>query len=48
MVQWAFELPNIPANLSGMLAISTGTTVSAAGATNTRGSKGAAAFSVLR
>jgi hypothetical protein len=40
LVQWAFVLPDIPSNLAGMLAISAGTTITAAGATNARGSKG--------
>jgi len=49
LVQWAFELPNIPANLSGMLAVSAGTTVSAAAATNNPGQQGGRRhFSVLR
>jgi hypothetical protein len=40
LVQWVFELPDIPSNLSTMLALSAGTTVAAAGATSARGTKG--------
>ena len=40
LVQWLFVLPDVPANLAAMLAISGGTTLIAAGATQTRGSKG--------
>ena len=40
LVQWQFVLPDVPANLAAMLAISGGTTLIAAGATQTRGSKG--------
>jgi len=39
-VQWQFVLPDVPLNLAAMLAISGGTTLIAAGATQTRGSKG--------
>jgi hypothetical protein len=41
LVQWAFELPDIPGNLAAMLGVSAGTTIVAAGATNARGNKGA-------
>jgi hypothetical protein len=40
LVQWQFVLPDVPPNLAAMLAISGGTTLIAAGATQTRGSKG--------
>ena len=40
LVQWQFVLPDVPLNLAAMLAISGGTTLIAAGATQTRGSKG--------
>jgi hypothetical protein len=40
LVQWLFVLPDVPSNLAAMLAISGGTTLIAAGATQTRGSKG--------
>lgn len=40
LVQWQFLLPDIPSNLSAMLAISAGTTITAAGATNAKGNKG--------
>lgn len=40
LVQWQFILPDVPSNFSGILAISAGTTVAAAGATSARGSKG--------
>ena len=40
LVQWQFLLPDIPSNLSVMLAISAGTTIVAAGATNAKGNKG--------
>jgi hypothetical protein len=40
LVQWQFLLPDIPGNLSTMLAISAGTTITAAGATNAKGNKG--------
>lgn len=40
LVQWQFFLPDVPSNLAAMLAISGGTTLVAAGATQTRGSKG--------
>src|SRR5262249_46671471 len=41
LIQWKFELPPVPDGLPGMLAISAGTAVAAAGATEARGSKGA-------
>jgi hypothetical protein len=41
LVQWHFILPDVPAGFSGILGMSAGTTVIAAGATSTRGSKGA-------
>lgn len=41
LIQWKFELPPVPDGLPGMLAISAGTAVVAAGATEARGSKGA-------
>ena len=41
LVQWQFVLPDIPSSLSGILAISAGTAIAAAGATSARGSKGA-------
>jgi hypothetical protein len=41
LIQWKFELPPIPDGLPGMLAISAGTAVAAAGATEARGPKGA-------
>ena len=41
LVQWQFVLPDVPSSFSGILAISAGTTVAAAGATALRGSKGA-------
>jgi hypothetical protein len=40
LVQWQFVLPDVPSNVSGLLAIGAGTTVAAAGATSARGSKG--------
>ena len=40
LVQWQFLLPDIPSNLSTMLAISAGTTITAAGTTNVKGNKG--------
>jgi len=40
LVQWRFEFPEVPGNFSGILAISAGTTLAAAGATAMRGSKG--------
>lgn len=40
LVQWNFILPDVPASFSGILGMSVGTTVVAAGATATRGSKG--------
>jgi hypothetical protein len=40
LVQWRFQLPDVPSNIAGLLAISAGTTVAAAGATSARGSKG--------
>ena len=40
LVQWQFALPDVPNSFSGILAISAGTTLAAAGATATRGSKG--------
>jgi hypothetical protein len=41
LVQWHFVLPDVPAAFSGILGMSAGTTVVAAGATSARGSKGA-------
>jgi hypothetical protein len=41
LVQWHFELPDVPNAVSGFLAMSIGTTIVAAGVTATRGSKGA-------
>jgi hypothetical protein len=41
LVQWHFLLPDVPTNFSGILGMSAGTTIAAAGATATRGSKGA-------
>jgi hypothetical protein len=41
LVQWHFELPDVPSNVAGLLAISAGTTVTAAVATGALGSKGA-------
>ena len=41
LVQWRFVLPDVPAAFSGILGMSAGTTVIAAGATSARGSKGA-------
>ena len=41
LVQWHFVLPDVPATFSGILGMSAGTTVIAAGATSARGSKGA-------
>jgi hypothetical protein len=41
LVQWQFVLPDVPSSFSGILAISAGTTLVAAGATAARGSKGA-------
>jgi hypothetical protein len=41
LVQWAFDLPDIPGNFAAMLGVSAGTTVVAAGATSARGDKGA-------
>jgi hypothetical protein len=41
LVQWQFVLPDVPNSFSGILAMSAGTTVVAAGATQARGSKGA-------
>jgi len=41
LVQWNFVLPDVPASFSGILGMSAGTTVIAAGATSSRGSKGA-------
>jgi hypothetical protein len=43
LVQWQFVLPDVPSSFSGILAMSAGTTVLAAGATQARGSKGAGA-----
>jgi hypothetical protein len=43
LVQWQFVLPDVPSSFSGILAMSAGTTVVAAGATQARGSKGAGA-----
>jgi hypothetical protein len=40
LVQWQFVLPDVPSSFSGILAISAGTTLAAAGATAARGSKG--------
>src|SRR3984893_7542256 len=40
LVQWQFTLPDVPTSFSGMLAMSAGTAVAAAGATAARGSKG--------
>lgn len=40
LVQWQFVLPDVPSSFAGILAISAGTTLAAAGATATRGSKG--------
>jgi hypothetical protein len=41
LVQWQSEFPEVPASFSGILAISAGTTLAAAGTTAMRGSKGA-------
>lgn len=41
LIQWKFELPPVPDGMPGMLAISAATAVAAAGATESRGSKGA-------
>lgn len=41
LVQWHFILPDVPASFSGILGMSAGTTVIAAGASSARGSKGA-------
>jgi hypothetical protein len=41
LVQWHFELPDVPSTTSGLLAMSVGTTIAAAGATAAHGSKGA-------
>jgi len=41
LVQWQFVLPDVPSSFSGILAMSAGTTIVAAGATQARGSKGA-------
>jgi hypothetical protein len=41
LVPWQFALPDVPSNVSALLAIGAGTTVAAAGATSARGSKGA-------
>jgi hypothetical protein len=41
LVQWHFILPDVPVSFSGILGMSAGTTVIAAGATSARGSKGA-------
>ena len=41
LVQWHFILPDVPASFSGILGMSAGTTIIAAGATSARGSKGA-------
>src|SRR5579864_4137635 len=41
LVQWHFILPDVPTAFSGILGMSAGTTVIAAGATSARGSKGA-------
>lgn len=40
LVQWRFVLPDVPSSFSGILALSAGTTLVAAGATAARGSKG--------
>jgi hypothetical protein len=40
LVQWQFTLPDVPSSFTGILAISAGTTLAAAGATAARGSKG--------
>ena len=40
LVQWRFQLPDVPANIAGLLGISAGTTIAAAGATSARGAKG--------
>jgi hypothetical protein len=40
LIQWKFGLPPVPDGLPGMIAISAGAAVAAAGATETRGSKG--------
>jgi hypothetical protein len=40
LIQWKFGLPPVPDGLPGMFAISAGAAVAAAGATETRGSKG--------
>src|SRR5262249_15843742 len=40
LVQWQSMLPDVPSSFSGILAISAGTTLAAAGATAARGSKG--------
>jgi hypothetical protein len=40
LVQWQFVMPDVPTNLAAMLGISGGATLAAAGATQTRGSKG--------
>ncbi|MBV9611679.1 MAG: hypothetical protein JO091_04370 [Acidobacteriaceae bacterium] len=41
LVQWQFLLPDVPSTVAGLLGISGGTTVAAAGLTAARGSKGA-------
>jgi hypothetical protein len=41
LVQWQFILPDVPGSFTAILAMSSGTTLAAAGATATRGSKGA-------
>ncbi len=40
LIQWNLSMPEIPDTLPGMIAISAGTAVAAAGATQARGSKG--------
>lgn len=41
VIQWQFSLPDVPPTMAGILAISAGTSVTAAGLTAARGSKGA-------
>lgn len=41
LVQWRFTLPDVPQNIAGLLGLSGGTAIAAAGLTAARGSKGA-------
>jgi hypothetical protein len=41
LVQWKFTLPDVPQNIAGLLGLSGGTAIAAAGLTAARGSKGA-------